>query len=276
MRGTAVFVDTSIQIARFVHSREKKRRIEERLAKYDIVLTSSVVRQEFKRRLLKEAQYLLNTLKQKGSFEETHRHVTEMLSGPFHRRKQQICLLTISTILEGATDAELTERARRYLRFLLRFGLHTFDRSVDHHLLGADCHWAKYPVRERKLERFDFGRERCSQSEGRCGVVSFLRENRDFASKVMDALRSMRDDGKTAEVATGERFLEEALADPECAPRLDPCLHVGDLMIALESAKIPDFYTMNRAESIVYCQALGQTLVIRPNNPAAEDEVVRL
>jgi len=55
--GTALFLDTSIQIARFVHSRETKDKINERIKQYTLVVSSEVVLQEFKRRLLKEAQY---------------------------------------------------------------------------------------------------------------------------------------------------------------------------------------------------------------------------
>ena len=32
IKGTAIFLDTSIQIARFIHSPEAKRRIDERIA----------------------------------------------------------------------------------------------------------------------------------------------------------------------------------------------------------------------------------------------------
>jgi len=50
-----VFVDTSIQIVRFVHGPETKRRIEQRLAAFERTTTGLVARQEFRRRLLREA-----------------------------------------------------------------------------------------------------------------------------------------------------------------------------------------------------------------------------
>ena len=53
----------------------------------------------------------------------------------------------------------------------------------------------------------------------------------------------------------------------------DPCLTVGDLMIALESVGIPTFYTLNGAESLFFCLALRQVLVVRPIDPAKEDIV---
>jgi hypothetical protein len=77
--GTAVFLDTSIQIARFVHGPETKRRIRERIDQYDLSITGEVVKQEFKRRLLKEAQYLLNLFDRFGSFQRVWRHVLDVL-----------------------------------------------------------------------------------------------------------------------------------------------------------------------------------------------------
>ena len=76
--GTALFIDTSIQIARIVHSPAIKRIIRKRLKKYDIITSSLVVRQEFKRRLLKEADYLLKQLHYRNSFNEVMRHIQDV------------------------------------------------------------------------------------------------------------------------------------------------------------------------------------------------------
>lgn len=44
----------------------------------------------------------------------------------------------------------------------------------------------------------------------------------------------------------------------------DPCLEVGDLIIALESIDVQTFYTLNRKESLHFCRVLDQDLIIRP------------
>jgi hypothetical protein len=44
-------------------------------------------------------------------------------------------------------------------------------------------------------------------------------------------------------------------------------------MIAMESAGVPVFYTLNSNESQHLCRALKQTLVVRPKNPEHEDLV---
>ena len=52
----------------------------------------------------------------------------------------------------------------------------------------------------------------------------------------------------------------------------EPCERHGDLLLAMESQRVEDFYTMNYAESQAYCDFLNQDLAVRPNNPANDDE----
>jgi predicted nucleic acid-binding protein len=90
-KGTAIFLDTSIQIARFIHSPEAKRRIDERIREFDLKVTSSVVRQEFKRRLLRESKYVLEQLSRRNSYAEVYHHIVQ-LPDLWHKRKKNICL----------------------------------------------------------------------------------------------------------------------------------------------------------------------------------------
>src|ERR1700694_4768289 len=114
-----VFLDTSIAIARVVHSPEMKQRIADRISKYQASVISLIVRQEFKRRLLKEAQYLLRQLNEKRSYSKVRWHVIDVL-GPWQNRRRNICLEMLESIYRTASDKELTERAIRILRVLLR------------------------------------------------------------------------------------------------------------------------------------------------------------
>ena len=89
-----VFLDTSIQIARHVHGPQTKEAINQRLARHSRQVTSLVVRQEFKRRLLKEAEYLLRLLHRYRSFDEVNQHVIRLFgSWPGRVRKRNICLV---------------------------------------------------------------------------------------------------------------------------------------------------------------------------------------
>src|SRR5438105_1637387 len=121
-----IFLDTSILIARLVHSTEKKQSIERRLAKHSQKVTSLVVRQEFKRRLLREVEYLLRQVDEHGSVQKVRRHIHERLPAQLVR-KRNICEALIGTVDEQDSEEDLTDRLRLYLRGLLRDGLEDFD-----------------------------------------------------------------------------------------------------------------------------------------------------
>ncbi len=243
--GNAVFLDTSIQIARIVHNEEIKVRIAWRISQYDLTVSSEVVKQEFKRRLLKEAQYLLNQLNRLTSLQKVMRHVIDNLP-PQQNRKRNICLQTLQTIFEGRDDSDLTERAKSSLRMLLRFGLNDFEDNVKHVERIAGCACSKFPVIERKpYKDYDLGKDNCSKVAENCGIAAFLVSRKELASRILDHLRSLDAGRKTEELQRAEQFLETYLESPGDAPKGDPCLKVGDLIIALESSKIPEFYTLN-------------------------------
>jgi hypothetical protein len=270
-----VFVDTSIQVARFVHSPETKQRIRNRLELYGSVSTGLVVRQEFKRRLLKEAKYLLELLERCGSFSKVMRHLVDYLPPQWHR-KQKICLEALTTIDEQDSDEDRTERLGLFLRGLLRDGLGDFDASVNRLRRGSGCACAEQPVRRRpgKRERYELGPDRCTEAGTACPVGEFLSKLSGRAQAILDRLKALPAERKTKELVAAEEFLRRRLVDTARASDDDPCLTVGDLLIALESAGVPAFYTLNRKESEHLCPALGQVLIVRPVNAAHDDEVI--
>jgi len=201
------------------------------------------------------------------------RHVTDILP-PQNARKKQICLDILLTIHEGASDVELTERCRRYLRTLLTQGLNTFDAETGHILRGVGCAGLTCGVVEKSpYERYDMGSKLCSKAGSICGVVQFMRQNADALRVLLRHLQAMEGSEKTIEIQRAEQFLQNVLDDPESASKLEPCLKVGDLLIALESRGIPVFYTMNPKESKHFCRFLKQEMVVRPVNPELEDQV---
>lgn len=278
MKGSAIFVDTSIQIARFFREKSMKDQIEERLSNYDIAVSSSIVLQEFKRRVLNEALYLLNKLNDKGSYQKVKRHIEHGLPIQYKksRRKQQICLQTLETIFElGETnDAELTERAIRYLRDLLKFGLTLFRQSLGHIIEGTNCYLSRQSVIELKpYERYQIGEKRCSKVREHCPILEFLSGHNELGRNLLNFLETISEDQQTIEIKNSIVFLNEYLHGTIDVREKDPCLTVGDLLIALESNYIPNFYTMNYVESQYFCKALKQNLIVRPNNPEKDDEV---
>ena len=88
-------------------------------------------------------------------------------------------------------------------------------------------------------------------------------------------MKELPPEKKSTQLKAIETGLEDVLKNPTTAPNLDPCLTVGDLVIALESNGIRTFYTLNSKESQHLCRALDQDLVIRPND-SAKAEITHL
>jgi hypothetical protein len=268
-----IFLDTSIAIARTVHSPETKLRIRERVSSHELVVSSLVVKQEFKRRLLKEAQYLLGLFHRKKSFVAVQRHLIDVLPPGWHR-KRNICLDMIQTVFETAPDGEKTERAMRYLRQLLRVGLSDFTDFLDYVIWQSGCACSHYPIIEKvAYKRYDFGPINCSSVSSRCGIDGFFELHIDAVEFILARLRDIAKNKKSAEIIKIEGFLEAVLNSTRSVHSMDPCLTVGDLVIALESAKVEFFYTMNGKESQHLCRILNQSLIVRPKNPEHEDIV---
>ena len=270
-----IFLDTSIQIARQVHGSKTKAAIKARLEQHALTATGLVARQEYKRRLLKEADYLLRLLAKYESFDEVYQHLIR-LPGTWQKmiRKRNICLQTLGQI-HGGTDKVRAERLQLYLRSLLVNGLKRFAQSVDSIPADGRCGCATLDVVEKvPLRNYKLGEEHCSRlAAGRCGVVAFLKGRKVECEKILRRFQALPANQKSAEITNAERFLEQMLKKPDQAAKEDPCLKVGDLLLALESVGITNFYTLNSAESQHLCRALDQTLIVRPIDPTQVDVV---
>ena len=270
-----VFVDTSIQVARLLREPEMKARIKTWLSQYKLKISSTVALQEFKRRVLRDLFYLLTKLNQTKSYRKALNYITSVLPS-FYARKRQICLLALHNIMPGASDEELTERARLYLRTLLVTGEKRFRSDFDSILEGINCYWAKTPVREiRRYATYDFGDTKCSKSRGLCQVGTSLGAKLATCRRLHRFLENLPAKRQTAELAKAQGFLRKVVnaANLENIQEEEPCLAVGDLLIALESEGIPDFYTMNFKESQAFCDFLDQALAVRPNNPVRDEQI---
>jgi hypothetical protein len=103
--------------------------------------------------------------------------------------------------------------------------------------------------------------------------VNFFSAREVEAARISERIRELPDERKSPEIRRIQVFLEEVLANPHASPTLEPCLKVGDLLIALESVGVGAFYTMNSKESQHLCSALGQDLIVRSNDPAKDDRI---
>lgn len=264
--GTAVFADTSIIIAKFLREPKMKEIIRQHLSNYHITISSPVVIQEFKRRVINEAVYLMNKLNDDGSsYVMVKRNIINLL-GPQWKRKQTICLNLLEEIFTDANDEELTERAKRYLRTLIKHGISLIREDIGHVVSGTNCYLSNYPIIEKiPYKKYDTRTKKCSKVCSLCPVDEFLVENIELCKQILEHLSNSED--LTQELEQTCKFLQEFIANPNTVHQNDPCKTVGDLLIALESHEIPNFYTMNYKESKVLCGILGQNLIVRPHDP---------
>ncbi|HUT24487.1 MAG TPA: hypothetical protein VM492_09115 [Sumerlaeia bacterium] len=270
-KGTAVFLDTSILIASLVHPPRTKKRIKARLKAYDFACSGTVVRAEMKRRLFKDAIYLHKLVSKCATIQEVNRRLEALPHQQF--RRFRTCLQIVHTIDETDDDRDRLDRARLFLEDLLRRGMDRIERRC-HFLTDSACAIGKDRVRENPAG-FDAGPRNCSRMGARCGIVRFLEKNRGLLAGIREYLGELepgRAPGrKSDELASAERFIAHFMENPSSIQRKDPCLTAGDLLIALESQHIPDFYTMNGRESQHLCRVLKQRLIVRPNNPDKEE-----
>ena len=271
-----VFVDSSIQVARTTREPSMRARISTWLARYKLKVTGSVALQEFKRRVLRDLAYLLTKLDQTGSYQRTLDYVTSVLPSQ-HQRKKQICLPVLHQLIQPpATDEELTERLRLYLRSLIVNGEKHFVEGLDSVVEGIGCYWARRPIREKKrYKEYDFGEIKCSKTKNLCQVKNALQGKITECRDLLDFLNGLPASRMTKELESAREFLDRVLNKNGIATvnSEEPCLKVGDLLLALESKAIPNFYTMNYRESQAYCDLHGQELAIRPNDPRQNETV---
>lgn len=244
-------------------------RIEAWLARYRLRVTGTIAVQEFRNRVLRDTYYLLTKLNQFGSYQQTLDYIFNVLPRQLDR-KRRICVMILHNLLPGASDEELTERARLYCRALLVYGENRFLQGVDSLGPGVGCYWAQIPVKEkRRYRRYEFADNRCSRAEGRCRIGGALRDREELRRRILDFVEGLPPERMTTELERARAFLRR-IGNDRALDRVseeEPCLKVGDLLLALESVQVPEVYTMNYGESQAYCDVLGQNLTVRPNNP---------
>lgn len=260
--GSAIFIDTSVQLLRFIGSKDIKAQINRMLSGYGFSVTSLVVRQEFKRRFLTDVRYVRTALEKNG-FDPTTtlRYINAKLSSPHNRRKLSICLnILASTGFNGHDIPDMGEKCHLILSRWEDFGIDLFDSSVGQVVKYSGCGCGASPK---------IGPTKCSVIKT-CKINDFIRSRPDQAKCILDFLNNATSPTKTAEIQKAEATLDRWLNSGTLPDKDNPCLTVGDLIIALESAGIPAFYTQNARESQFFCNAQEQTMIVQRN---AGDEV---
>jgi hypothetical protein len=228
---------------------------------------------------LKDAVFLIELLDEVG-IEEAHRRMNRYRGIPHQSRRASICLDLMANA-EGEAGQDRTDRLRARLNLFVLTAMTNYDAWLDHryYAAGCGCGYGEVTSREkpgRRGRRYELGPDHCnSLPAGQCGIVAFLRSSELARSAILAYLAEVPEIDKSKEIIAAEKFLKAIEQDLHAAPDLDPCLSVGDLLVALESAsaKAGVVYTMNGTESQHMCRALRQGLIVRPPDPLKADEV---
>lgn len=268
--GTAVFLDTTILIARIIHEPRIKQKITNRLEGC-FVCSGLIARQEFKRRLLRDAKYLYGLCQQYDSIQEINRRISHLPSKD--QRKFRICAQIICTVDEMESDEDRLARLQKMTRYLLRDSLRRLDGWCEF-FTESRCACGKAQITERN-GKFDFGPQECSRAGSACGIDGFLEEKKATLCRIKTHLAATpagpNPGEKSKELECAEQFIDYYQRHPTSVRSENPCSRVADLLLALESEHIPNFYTMNARESQHLCRVLGQTLIILPPNPVHDE-----
>ena len=127
--GSAIFIDSSVQLLRFIGNSAVKAQIDRTLSGYGFTATSLVVRQEFKRRFLTDVRYVRDALlKNNRDCGETLRYINRKL--PANRRAE--------------SDATVDERAETAIQMHKQWREHPL-RSLGRVALMNFWYWAEIP-----------------------------------------------------------------------------------------------------------------------------------
>jgi hypothetical protein len=252
--NSAIFIDTSVQLLRFMGRSDVKRQIDLQLKSHGFTVTSLIVRQEFKRRFLSDVKYVRDALvKCKLDCGETLRYINQKLGLPVNRRKLSICINIFS---EGVFNGRLIPNDGECFKLLLDtwldFGLAMFDDSVGQVVRYSECGCGK-------SDRL--GPQKCKSTD-RCEIDAFIRSRNTNGEEILSFLREKSKFPKTKEIEKAEQTLSRWLKDAVSPSSTNPCLNVGDLIISMESAGVPTFYTQNARESQHFCCVNNQTMIV--------------
>lgn len=257
---TSVFLDTSILIGLQVHHPEIKKFIRSKIKEFNLSIVSLVVVQEFSRRFLNEAQYLLDLLDRKGSVQNVQFHLLSL--SPMQQRKLKICLYTLFSCFNNESDKDRSDRLRLFLKYILENSID--DLKDDHQILKTSRCGAGLSVLESKNRKRRIANKKCVKNKD-CEIVRFL-TNSNARNPLLAYLLSLRSTELTNELKNGIIFLQ-SLSDTSVEAReTSPCLKHGDIVISLESRPILNFFSMNFRESEILCKQAEQTLITCPTN----------
>lgn len=265
--GSAVFLDTTIQVDRVIlkHDSEKCGRAEALVRQFDLRLAASYSRLEYKRVVLQNLALLLNYI-ESGGLTTAFYKISKLTRC---RRDSTLNALlgfifgefgTTAVDAGDTLDKQCSMRAAAYIRNAIMVLWYQFDKMVDHIADQTKCQRAlEKPVR-KKNGTYDLAVHESACRQRTCGIVNLFQSELPRIKHLCESLERRKADGRglTAELEKALAMLQSAGENSNRLYDYQNCLKVGDVWIHLEAAvaKVEHLATTNVRESEVLCPIL--------------------
>ncbi len=262
--GDNLFLDTSIQIERKISTPPKKDELNEILALASSLFSSTYVKMEYRRTLVRDFVFIFNTLTDSEKFGEVLYRIKCL--PPLQQRRLSRMIgslaeffLDQNELISESKGKELLEIAYHYFKPLIEFSMEEFDDSVDLIDNQTDCYIAKgVPILKGK--KFDNRISHCKPKEINCKIVEFFKENITYFKKIFYMLSKQQN--LDSELEKMKNILEKAIKHPINMADYRNCWNCGDSIIAVESPKDYIIYTKNEKHFYPICKSINKKIAV--------------
>jgi hypothetical protein len=265
--NSSVFLDTTIQIGKIWGDDSLRKNIKQILDKFELRISSSYIKMEFKRGFLQYLVYMYNILVESKDFREIYVRMQKLSPQVTHRIGGVFCALSsffdikelkVPKTYDGPMLDELYLLMESFLRQRIETAMTSFDDGLDSIMDQTRCFLATQgPI--MKGEIFDNRNPICKKQDIKCSIVNFLTENREAFQLILQVLQ----DSPTLdqELENMKKAIEKVLKyNDEIANRKN-CWHCGDAIIAVECPGEAKLFTTNKKHFQPICSAINKDVI---------------
>lgn len=258
-----LYLDTSIQIDRKIAEPEKKEKLENILSQAESLTSSSYVKMEYRRSLVRDWVFIFNAVDDVANFGEVLLKVNTL--PPLQQRRIRRMIGSIAKFffdveqLPITLGKELIEIIHHYFKTLIEFSMEDFNDSVNIVSNETDCYIAK-GIPRLKGKKFDNRITHCKPGDIKCDIVEFFQKNIESFKKIYDVLSQMENlDDEQKKI---KKIIEKALKHPKNMADFKNCWNCGDSIIAVECPNKSSLLTKNLKHFEPLCKSLKKHIVI--------------
>jgi hypothetical protein len=132
--------------------------------------------------------------------------------------------------------------------------------TVTHEYIGTGCVRALEEPKRLSNQKIDMAIPQCRRSSAECNLCNFFSDNKDSFLAIKEAIRKLGDDASD-ELQTASKLIEDAEKNPESICDSRVCRKLGDILIAIDGAKLACFAANNDKEWVLLSKVLGKRLI---------------